>query len=295
MDLVMPVMDGVKATKIIMKNTPCAILIVTASVGANASQVFEAMGFGALDVIKTPSMMQKGHWQGGADIKKKIEIIERYLGMSSISSIDKKPTKPALFVKVPPLLIIGASTGGPMAIAKLLHKIPKETPLAIVIIQHVDQQFAAGLAEWLGKQTVLNVRLALEGVMPTAGQVLIAGFDKHLVVRENLVLHYQNEPLTMPYRPSVDVFFQSVANYWPEASIAVLLTGMGRDGARGLKMLRDKGWYTIAQSQESCVVFGMPKSAIELGGASEILPLSQIAETIQKHTTQPISRTDHGK
>lgn len=280
MDLIMPIMDGVKATELIMKNSPCAILIVTASVGANASKVFEAMGYGALDVVKTPSIMQKEDRQHGKDLKKKIDTIARYLGMKAI---DKKIEPQKKFVpveNVPPLIVMGASTGGPMALARVLNKLPGNSPFAIVIIQHVDEQFAAGLAVWLGKQISLKVRIAEEGEIPAPGQVLIAGKDKHLTLTSKLTLHYQDEPLDIPYRPSVDVFFESVALEWPEESIGVLLTGMGSDGARGLKMLYDKSWHTLAQNKDSCVVFGMPKSAIELGGVSETLSLEDIAAKI---------------
>ena len=280
MDLVMPVMDGVKATQLIMKNSPCAILIVTASVGANAPKVFEAMGFGALDVVKTPSIMQKGEEYHGAELKKKIDIIGKYLGMPLSGDEIETPTRKFSRNKVPPLLVIGASTGGPMALAKVLAKLPEACPYAIVIIQHVDEQFAEGLAQWLGKQISVKVSLAKDGMGPMAGHVFIAGKDKHLVMTDNLTLHYQDAPLDIPYRPSVDVFFQSVAGCWPEECMALLLTGMGSDGARGMKMLHDKGWHTIAQNQASCVVFGMPKSAIELGGATEVLSLEDISLSV---------------
>lgn len=279
MDLIMPLMDGVKATELIMKNNPCAILIVTASVGTNASKVFEAMGYGALDVVRTPSMMQNPG-QNGADLIKKIAIIAKYLGIKTFDQKAENPHKASSLPRLPPLIVIGASTGGPMALAKMLNKLPRNAPFAIVVIQHVDEQFANSLSQWLAKQIPLQVKLAQDGDMPMPGHVLIAGKDRHLVLTPNLTLHYQEDPLDIPYRPSVNVFFKSVAEQWPEESIAVLLTGMGSDGAQGLKMLHDRGWYTLAQSQSSCVVFGMPKSAIELGAVSEVLPIEDIAKKI---------------
>lgn len=282
MDIIMPVMNGVRATELIMKNSPCAILIVTASVGANASMVFEAMGFGALDVARTPSIISRGDQPQGADLKKKINLIGKYLGMPLQKLNMKLPSKTTSQAKVPPLLIIGASTGGPMALAKTLCQIPEDTPLAIVIIQHIDEQFAEGLADWLDKQLLMKVKLASDGHTPTAGVILIAGRDKHLVLTSNLTLKYEDEPLDIPNRPSVDIFFQSVAQFWPEESMALLLTGMGSDGALGMKALYDKRWHTIAQNQASCIVFGMPKSAIELGGVTEVLPLSDLPARISR-------------
>lgn len=290
MDLIMPVMDGVKATKLIMKNTPCAILIVTASVGANAPKVFEAMGYGALDVVRTPSIMQRGEQLHGADLKKKIEIINKFLRMPPLKEQTGVPTKARARKAVPPLLVMGASTGGPMALAKVLAKLPSICPLCIVVVQHVDEQFAEGLAQWLAKQISLPVALAKECDELTQGKVLIAGKDMHLCMTEDLCLHYQDDPCETPYRPSVDVFFQSIATHWPTECMAILLTGMGSDGAHGLKMLRDKGWHTIAQDQASCVVFGMPKAAIDIGAAQDVLSTDEIAATILQYIKKTMGK-----
>lgn len=289
MDLIMPVMDGVQATRLIMKHTPCAILIVTASVGANASMVFEAMGYGALDVMRTPSVEHiKGHSRGH-ELKRKIDIVEKYLGMPPLKLRRKTLSHAHMHRHVPPLIVVGASTGGPTALAKMLVGFPANTPYAIVVIQHVDVLFTEGLAEWLSQQTSLKVQLAQEGTRPKPGYVFLAGRDKHLVLTEHHHLGYQDHPAHAPCRPSIDVFFHSVADYWPKESVAVLLTGMGSDGAQGMKALLEKGWYTIAQDQASCVVFGMPKSAIELGAVKEILPLEEITRRILelRHDSEP--------
>lgn len=285
MDLIMPVMDGVKATHLIMKNSPCAILIVTASPVNNSSMIFEAMGYGALDVVMTPAITLSHDPQSEKNLYKKIETIAKLLGKvipsePAISKSVKGLTPPPPTKGNPPLVVIGSSTGGPFALSKILSQFPANTPCAFVVIQHVDQQFAQGFAEWLAGQIKLHVALAVNGDTVKAGTVLIAGKNDHLVMTSGLFLKYTPIPEENPYRPSVDVFFYSVAQNWPTPSIAVLLTGMGNDGARGMKALFDAGWNTIAEHEYSCVVYGMPKAAIELGAAKQVVVLDKIAQAV---------------
>lgn len=286
MDLVMPVMDGVEATRRIMADSPCAILLVTATVGGNTPQVFQAMGYGALDVVSTP-ILEVGTSEGMASLLAKITTIGKLIGRStgqrSQFTPDLNGYRPT---KTHPLLVvIGASTGGPQAIAKILSCLDAQFPAAIVVVQHVDVQFAPGLTAWLNTQTPLSVQVAIAGQQPEVGKVLIAASNDHLILRPNLKLAYTKHPLDYAYRPSVDVFFKSVTQHWLGKGVGVLLTGMGRDGAEGLKLLRSAGWHTIAQNQSSCVVYGMPKAAAELGAAVEILPSEQIAPAILKNLT----------
>lgn len=284
MDLVMPKMGGTEAIYAIMKNTPCAILIVTSSVGDNMAKVFEAMGHGALDVVSAPFMDEVNYPQGVDEILRKIDTIAKLLGKVGIGQ-DKQLqiASPKLLRNkkpLPPLLVIGASTGGPIALAKIVSRFPQDVKFATVIIQHVDEQFAGGLANWLSEQTKLNVKVAFNGCVPEAGKILVAGKNSHLIMTSNLSLKYSIEPLEATSCPSVDVFFNSVAENWPEKSMAILLTGMGNDGAKGLKVLHDAGWYTVAEDKKTCVVYGMPKAAIELGAVTDVLPLDQIASKI---------------
>jgi chemotaxis response regulator CheB len=180
------------------------------------------------------------------------------------------------------LVAIGASAGGPAALAKLLSDLPSTFPAAIVIVQHVDVQFAAGLAGWLGQQTALEVRLAVEGDRPRPGTVLLAGRDNHLVLTSPTRLGYTLEPADCSYRPSVDVFFKSANRLWPGHLIGLVLTGMGRDGAEGLLALRRGGHHTIAQDEKSSAVYGMPKAAMELEAAEEVLALNKIGPRLTK-------------
>lgn len=283
MDLIMPVMDGVEATRRIMANSPCAILLVTASVRNNSSIVFEAMGYGALDVVRTPILGISGYTEGGTSLLSKIATIGKLIGKSALGqSQQRSQFKKYFFLpkSSPLLVVIGASTGGPQALAAILSRLDENFAAAIVIVQHVDEQFAPGLAEWLDAQTPLPVQVAIAGRQPEVGKVLIAGRNDHLVLEPNLTLSYSKEPRDRVYRPSVDVFFTSVAHYWHGRGVGVLLTGMGRDGAEGLKLLRSAGWYTIAQDQSTCVVYGMPKAAVQLDAAVEILPIEAIAPAL---------------
>lgn len=280
MDLFMPDMDGVEATRRIMYASPCPILVVTATMEDHAGKVFEAMGHGALDAINTPMMGSGESARESRDaLLKKIAIIEK-LSLNSQASPIQRQSKAAPGSKVSSLIAIGASTGGPKALAEILSRMPANLSAGILIAQHVDGEFSAGMAKWLDEQSPLSIRLAEEGAYPSRGTALLAGKNDHLVLTSNLDLAYIKEPIATPFRPSVDVLFKSVAAHWPSMGIAILLTGMGRDGAEGLKMLHRVGWHTIAQDEATSVVYGMPKAARDLGAASEILPIDQIAPAI---------------
>jgi two-component system response regulator WspF len=277
MDLLMPIMDGVEATRRIMTTSPCAILVVTSTVSGNASKVFEAMGYGALDAINTPMLGTGGHTEGGAGLLSKIATIGKLIGKPARNRKLQIPKPKSL---VPALVAIGSSTGGPKALAAVLSQFSRSFQAAVVIVQHVDAQFAPGLVDWLNEQTALPVELAMAGCPVEGGKVLVAGTNDHLVLQSNLTLTYTEEPRDYPYRPSVDVFFSSIADCWPGKGIGVLLTGMGRDGAQGLMSLRSASWHTIAQDRATSVVYGMPKAAAELGAAVQILPIQAIGSIL---------------
>jgi two-component system, chemotaxis family, response regulator WspF len=279
MDLLMPLMDGVEATRQIMARSPCAILLVTASVNRFASKVFEAMGHGALDAVNTPILGLEPNAIGPAGLLSKIATIAKLLGKSLPRPVSFPPPRAVAVSQaaLPPLLLIGASTGGPQAIATILAQIPAKTPVAVVIVQHIDAQFAPGLAEWLNQQSVMPVRLCQPGFPLKAGEVLIAGGDRHLVISRSSTLHHQVDRTASTYCPSIDMLFRSAAAHWSGTGIGVLLTGMGRDGALGLQSLATAGWPTIAQNEATSVVYGMPKAAVALQAAGQVLPIERIA------------------
>lgn len=281
MDLTLPVLDGAEATKRIMEIAPCAVMIVTASVAENANKVYQALGHGALDSVQSPCVSRDGGVRGAEELLAKLETIGRIIGpgasrASSPEGVVEKTSPPAL----PPLVVVGSSTGGPQALAQMFSAFPADFPAAVIVAQHVDVYFVAGLADWLAGQTQLAVRLAREGDVPEKGTVLLAGTNDHLVLDSAGRVAYTAEPREIPYRPSVDVFFQSVARVWREPGVGVLLTGMGKDGAAGLKALRAAGWHTIAQDEKTSVVYGMPKAAAMCDAAVRILPIERIADGI---------------
>lgn len=288
MDLIMPVMNGVEATRRIMASTPCAILIVTASTGTNSAQVFEAMGLGALDAVNTPQLGFGDHRAAAAPFLDKIALVGKLAAdkmavrsgsaektvvkTSAAASAARPATQPG-----EQLVAVGASAGGPTALGIVLRGLPKDFPAAVIVVQHVDQHFASGMAEWLSNQCSLPVRVAREGDRPQPGVVLLAGTADHLKFKSPTQLGYSAQPTDHAYRPSVDVFFQSVSERWTGRAAGVLLTGMGKDGAQGLKALRTKGHHTIAQDRATSAVYGMPKAAATLDAAVDILPVSRIA------------------
>ncbi|MCP3711171.1 chemotaxis response regulator protein-glutamate methylesterase [Paraburkholderia sp. CNPSo 3274] len=285
MDLVMPKLDGVEATRQIMARSPCPILIVTSSVGANAWRVYEAMGAGALDAVDTPTLAGPDTRRTMDLLLAKIEQIGRVSGALDFAA--RAPAFTASGMPNAPLLAIGASAGGPSALATVLGALPAGFGASIVIVQHVDQSFAAGMAAWLDGQTPLTVRIALEGEPPEPGCVLLAATNDHLRMTAGGKLAYTREPADTPYRPSVDTFFHSLVERWMGEAIGVLLTGMGRDGAIGLKAMRAKGWHTIAQDEATSAVYGMPKAAAALSAARAILPLGAIAPELVSRVKPP--------
>ena len=300
MDLLMPHVDGVEAIRRIMGESPCAILVVTASVSGHLSKVYQAMGYGALDAVDTPILGQKGEIAGAVVLLQKIEIIGRLIGKTgepprgaktSLAGASAGSSSAHGFRPTTPLIVIGASTGGPQALAAVLAGLPPRMNAAVIIVQHVDSAFAPGLGEWLSEQSQKPVAIITDGRTIMPGDVLLSGTDDHLILSDDGRLYYTVEPRELSYRPSVDVFFSSLARAWPNPGVAVLLTGMGRDGAAGLLELRGRGWRTIAQDESTSVVWGMPKAAITLGAAESVLPLSQIARSAAGFISAGVAET----
>ncbi len=282
MNLLMPIMDGAVATSIIMKENPVAILIVTSSVEKNQSKVFNALGSGALDVVATPFFDSSGFLTGVDELIKKIQTIKKII-ITTIPKTTLELKEERMSLQLVKLIAIGASTGGPKALATILENLPAKLDASIVIIQHVDHLFAEGLAKWLDTQTKHKVKLACENEEIQKGMIYVAGTNDHLIIAPNQRFRYTPEPLDYPYRPSVDTFFYSLADNWKQKSIAVLLTGMGNDGAKGLLKLKQSNWITIAQDKESSVVWGMPKVALEIGAVSKVYSIEQISNLINTY------------
>jgi two-component system response regulator WspF len=326
MDLIMPRVNGVEATRAIMRASPCPILVVTATVTGNASLVYEALGVGALDAVNTPTLGSGGSVAGGAELLRRLHLVARMAQVrgqassspvaSPVSSPTSSPissptssstaspassstssSRPTLAGFAPPsfaaknvlgtppqsarptLVAIGASTGGPRAVADVLLSLPRDLRAAYLVVQHVSVEFVAGYAQWLAAETGRRVVLARSGDVPQVGDVLVAGEDSHLTVNRLGTLEYRDEPKEHIHKPSVDELFTSLAST-ARPGVAVLLTGMGRDGAEGLLALRRAGWHTIAQDEATSVVWGMPGAAHRLGAAVEVLPIRAIGPAV---------------
>jgi len=270
MDLVMPGMDGVEATRQIMRQSPCAILLVTASIETNEARIFEALGHGALDVVMTPVMAGVGDGTPAQVLLAKIDALEERLGKGAVA-----PEADAHR----PIVCLGASSGGPKALACILRELPADFPAPVVVVQHLDADAAKGLCAWLATESPLHVGAAETGETPQPGTVRVAASRDHLVLTGDGRLAYTPGPAAR-CRPSIDVFFRSVASRWKGGGTGVLLTGAGDDGAEGLLALREAGFHTIAQDEATCAVFEMPRAAIARGAACEVLPADRIAAAL---------------
>lgn len=296
MDLVMPKVNGVDATRAIMRQSPCPVVVVTATIPGHYDLVMQAMGAGALDAVETPGLGPGGSPVRAAPLLARLSKIlaaKRNVPGSGFAAALRPtaahPTKPlgSKSLNLPPLVLIGSSTGGPEALAAVLGSLPGGFPACIVIAQHIAADFGGGLVSWLAARCKLPVKAAADGDTPTHGTVMVAVSNDHLEISPDLVLRYTASPRSWPYRPSADVLFASAAAVWPRRGVGVLLTGMGPDGAEGLLRLKAGGWHTIAQDEATCVVYGMPKVAAEKGAAVEVLPLARIGPTVAARVLAP--------
>jgi two-component system, chemotaxis family, response regulator WspF len=306
MDLVMPVMDGVEATQRIMRASPCPILIVTSTVDGHLERVYNALGAGALDAVQGPVFRSDGTLDGAQPVVKKIRTLQR-LPASAVgangaaaaatpeaASAAPVPASAATDARTEALLVLGASTGGPEALRTVLHGFSRSFTAPIVVVQHLGADFVPGFVTWLASQTGRVIEAVAPGQRPEHGKVLVACSDDHLVLRPDGTLAYVVEPSSLPYRPSVDVFFGSLAANGPSRGVAAVLTGMGRDGAEGLLALRRAGWRTFAQDEATSVVFGMPRAARDVGAAQEVLPLTTLAPALEAAWAQRASPAGGG-
>lgn len=272
----------------IMHDNPCTILVMADRSKTSSAQVFRVMGQGALDVVTIEAAAPSASMEA---LRNKIMMVQLLHGTERRATHKKRTQNfKAIDKQYPPLVLIGASTGGPAALATLLSGLSMGCPYAFVVVQHVDSTFAPGLAAWLQKETGVPVEIAKGGSRPVQGKVLIASSEDHLIMNSSHQLYYTPYPVEKPYKPSIDVFFDSVATHWPNSSIAILLTGMGSDGAWGLKQLRTIGWHTIVQHEASCIVYGMPKVAVELDAAAEILSIDEIALAIEREVEKNVDK-----
>lgn len=283
-DLHMPVMDGFEFTKEVMDRYPRPILVVSVSVMEGSLNVFNLIGAGAVDVFQKPkSGLEAEYLQETEELVKKVRILSGvHVFRRAKPSAELKEIEPRFTNHASQIVAIGASTGGPQALQQILAQMPSDFPLPIVCVQHIGEMFLSGLIEWLQSVCQLKVRVAGEGEMPVAGNVYFPPEGRHLILDEGGRFRCSMEPPVNGHRPSITVTFNSIAERCGKRAIGVLLTGMGSDGAEGMKAIADAGGTTIAQDEMTSIVFGMPKSAIELNAAGKVLPLYEIGATILK-------------
>ncbi len=284
MDVYMPEMDGLEATRRIMAEMPRPIVMVSASFNKNEQTLsFDALHAGALSILEKPTMYDSPETQNlmvdQLRLMSEVKVVRRW----DKTRYAREP-KPTTLVRngksKTQLLVIASSTGGPGILAKILTQLPADFPVPVLIVQHIMTGFSIGLATWLNQLVPLEVRLAEQGDEPRAGQVLIAPDDHHMVVDSKGLIALNEDPPQNGLRPSANYLFHSVAKVYGATAIGLILTGMGNDGAEGLLALRESGAHTIAQDEATCIVFGMPAVAIELGAAEQILPTEKIAPAL---------------
>ncbi|WP_327004098.1 chemotaxis-specific protein-glutamate methyltransferase CheB [Dactylosporangium sp. NBC_01737] len=286
MDVVLPVMSGLVATERIMASQPTPILVVCSASRQELFTTYDALAAGAVDVLEKPrGDASDDTW--GARLRTAVKVVSRIRVVTRHrpAASGAAPSAPAARTHQIPrrLVAVGASTGGPGAIVTLLRGVPPGFTVPLLYVQHLaaNESFAQAFTGWLAEQTGHDVRYARggESLQSIAGKVVMAPPDRHLTVRGGH-LHLTSGPPRHSCRPSVDVLFESVAAELGAGATGVLLTGMGRDGAEGLLAMRRAGAHTYAQDQASCVVYGMPKEAVALNAAAEILPPDQIAASL---------------
>jgi two-component system chemotaxis response regulator CheB len=288
MDMMLPVMSGLAATEFIMAHCPTPILVVSASINrGELFKIYEALSAGAVDVLEKPTGQQTdGAWErrfvATLKLVARIRVIThpraRLAGLSQRNPASAAPTLDAASEEHGfRVVAIGASTGGPGAILEILRTLPVPFRLPILLVQHINEPFGTAFADWLDAQTSRPVVYAKEGmsIMSAVGCVVMAPGDRHMVVRDGY-LHLTRDAERHSCRPSVDVLFESVAETYGRRAAACLLTGMGRDGALGLLKIRQAGGLTIAQDEATSVVYGMPREAVMLGAAIEVLRIGDI-------------------
>lgn len=318
MDVRMPVMDGLATTEYLMAYCPTPILVLTASLAKHDIDItFKMLGAGALEVIEKPSGGDPADLARTAhELIRRIKILSRVKVVTHLrgrrrlagetptqrpaappapmAASPRKPSEPAAppVAARPgpgfPIVVIGASTGGPRIVNQVLSGLKPDLGAAVLVVQHIAAGFSSGMAEWLAHACRLPVRMAREGQPIRPGEVLIAPDQLDLLITPECCVHLSANPLLIQ-RPSIDISMQAAAEVFGLRALGVLLTGMGRDGAYGMLTIRRAGGYTIAQDEASSTIFGMPRAAIELNAACDVLPAGEIAARLMAYL-QPDQR-----
>ena len=305
MDVHMPAMDGLEATKLIMIQTPRPIIIVSSAVHSDEVELsLEAMRAGALMVMAKPQgpsssgfASERRQFVSMVRAMSQVKVVRRH-GIVSAYTMNTPIVRPAATLPARTraagstspirLVAIGASTGGPAAIRTILADLPSDFPVPILLVQHIAHGFSAGLADWLSHDTPLRVKLAEIGEAAAAGTVYIAPDDRHLGClldnRGDMRLLLDRSPPVEAFRPSASYLFHSTGESLGPGVLAVILTGMGDDGVSGLRVLKARGGRVLAQDEATSVIYGMPREAVRAGVVDSTLPLTAIARALVELT-----------
>ncbi|MDZ4672506.1 MAG: chemotaxis-specific protein-glutamate methyltransferase CheB [Phototrophicales bacterium] len=292
MDINMPLLDGLEATRRIMATYPTPVVVVSGLVEKDVELSMMAIEAGALAVVEKPPDRLDMHYEA-----KQRQLVRTLVAMSSVSVVRRAhprgdaPQRPITLPLIPPkvqtpeIVVIGASAGGPSALNNLLGALPADLSVPVVIVQHIPPEFMNGLSRWLGKNSRLRVTVALDNLSLHAGTVYLAPGSAHLGVARvgnGLVVRLIHEQGDYRHQPSVDALFHSVAQVCGARAVGVILTGMGDDGAQGLLALRQAGARTFAQDRTSATVFGMPGAALACGAVEKEISLAELPSAIIK-------------
>ncbi|MCP4392153.1 MAG: chemotaxis response regulator protein-glutamate methylesterase [Gammaproteobacteria bacterium] len=295
LDVEMPRMDGITFLQKIMTQNPMPVIICSTLVETGSETTIKALEYGAVSIIKKPRVSTRQFLEearvqltdavkGAARarlsrLRPRTTLAEPKLTADAILS---SPGGRAMAKTTEKIIVIGASTGGTEAVRQILEALPQDSP-GIVVIQHMPEGFTSSFAKRLNDLCRINVKEAEDGDSVLRGHALIGPGNKHSLLKRSGARYYvevRDGPLVARHRPSVDVLFRSATRYAGNNAVGVILTGMGDDGAAGMKEMFDAGAYTIGQDEDSCVVYGMPKAASDRGGVVKVLPLDQIARGI---------------
>ena len=286
LDLEMPRMDGIETLRLIMRSAPLPVILFSTHSKEGAYSTFKALAFGAIDFVAKPKDAAAGNLDAIAEqLIEKVKVAKRAGGKRlQVPPIEEKAhsSKKSGRNPIPPnrVIAIGISTGGPNALQFVLSQIPGEFTGTVLVVQHMPEGFTEMFAKRLDECCQLDVHEARSGDLLLAGRVLICPVNRHMMVRhmprgDMAVL--SDAPPVNGHRPSADVLFHSVAQEFGPSAVGIIMTGMGEDGAEGLGAIKNAGGITIAQSEDTCVVAGMPRAAITKGFASKVVPLDALA------------------
>ncbi len=289
-DFIMPVMDGLEFTKELMSTNPKPILVISSAFeGSNDSNVFNLLKAGALEIFPKPTGIQDSDYDmireklvSRIKIVKSIPVYKKNRQAeikhpseteTSIKSISHQQNKFSY-------IVIGASTGGPNAIQKILFDLPRDISVPIICVQHISDGYIESFTSWLSTNCKLKVKIFSDGEKPQPGYVYFPQNMKHLIIKDDGKLYLSNEAAYNGHCPSINVAFESFAKHFASKTLGIILTGMGDDGAKGILSIKTNGGMTIGEDETTCTVYGMPRVAKELGALNNILPLNKIADKI---------------